>query len=57
MTDSWALFESKLGYYKSTKMRVGGARIPVLPPGDEIKMSAVNRAIRTRERSHALAVV
>lgn len=42
---SWSLFQSKLGYYEQTKMRFGGARIPVMPPGDEIKMSAVNRAI------------
>ena len=42
----WNLFEKKMGYYDKVKMRVGGARIPVLPPGDEIKMSAVNRAIQ-----------
>ena len=41
----WSLFEAKLGYYNKTKMRFGGARIPVMPPGDKIQMSAVNRAI------------
>jgi lambda family phage portal protein len=41
----WNLFESKISYYDKVKMRIGGARIPVMPPGDEIKMSAVNRAI------------
>lgn len=43
---NWSLFERKLGYYDKTKMRVGGVRIPVMPPGDELKMSAVNRAIQ-----------
>ena len=42
---SWGLFENKLDYYGKTKMRFGAARIPVLPPGDKINMSAVNRAI------------
>jgi lambda family phage portal protein len=41
----WGLFENKLGYYDKAAMRFGGARIPVLPPGDKINMSAVNRAI------------
>lgn len=41
----WSLFEQKLGYYNQAKMRFGGARIPVMPPGDKIQMSAVNRAI------------
>lgn len=42
---AWGLFESKLDYYNKTKIRFGGARIPVMPPGDKITMSAVNRAI------------
>jgi lambda family phage portal protein len=41
----WGLFEQKLGYYDKAKMRIGGTRIPVMPLGDEIKMSAVNRGI------------
>lgn len=44
--DIWGIFNKKLDYYDKVKMRVGGARIPVLPPDDEIKMSAVNRAIQ-----------
>lgn len=44
--EQWTLFENKLGYYDKVKMRVGGARIPVMPPGDRIKMEAVNRAIQ-----------
>ena len=43
---NWGLFERKLGYYEDVKMRVGGSRVPVLPPGDTINMSAVNRAIQ-----------
>ena len=42
----WTMFENKLNYYDKVKMRVGGARIPVMPPGDKIVMSAVNRAIQ-----------
>jgi lambda family phage portal protein len=42
---AWAMFENKLDYYNKTKLRFGGARIPVMPPGDKITMSAVNRAI------------
>lgn len=42
---TWGLFENKLGYYDKAKMRFGGAQIPVLPPGDKINMSAVNRAV------------
>lgn len=42
----WGLFEKKLSYYDRVKMRIGGVRIPVMPPGDELKMSAVNRAIQ-----------
>lgn len=42
---AWTLFENKLEYYKGAKIRFGGARIPVMPPGDKINMSAVNRAI------------
>lgn len=44
MTAAWSMFENKLGYYDKTKMRFGGARIPVMPPGDKISMSAVDRA-------------
>lgn len=43
---NWALFDKKLGYYEDVKMRIGGTRVPVLPPGDTINMSAVNRAIQ-----------
>lgn len=42
---AWSLFDAKLGYYDQAKLRFGGARIPVMPPGDKINMSAVNRAI------------
>lgn len=41
----WGMFEKKLGYYNDVKMRIGGSRIPVMPPGDKINMSAVNRAM------------
>jgi len=41
--NEWGLFENKLNYYDKVKMRVGGARIPILPPGDKITMSAVDR--------------
>jgi lambda family phage portal protein len=34
----------KVPYYEKAKIRIGGARIPVMPPGDKIVMSAVNRA-------------
>jgi lambda family phage portal protein len=44
--DQWTMFENKLGYYDKVKMRIGGARIPVMPPGDKIHMEAVNRAIQ-----------
>ena len=42
----WGLFEKKLDYYGKTKMRIGGVRVPVMPPGDKLNMSAVNRAIQ-----------
>jgi lambda family phage portal protein len=42
--DAWSMFENKLSYYDRVKMRVGGARIPVMPPGDKITMEGVNRA-------------
>lgn len=42
---AWSMFENKLDYYQKTKLRFGGARLPVMPPGDKINMSAVNRAI------------
>lgn len=45
-SNTWGMFENKLDYYDKVKMRVGGARIPVMPPGDKITMSAVNRAIQ-----------
>lgn len=38
-------FDAKLGYYEKAKIRIGGTRIPVMPPGDKIVMSAVNRAL------------
>lgn len=44
--DPWTLFNKKTDYYNKVKMKVNGVRIPVLPPGDEINMSAVNRAIQ-----------
>lgn len=45
LTGGWDLFNQKLDYYAKTTMRVGGARIPVMPPGDKVNMTAVNRAI------------
>src|SRR3546814_18064996 len=42
----WGLFQKKLDYYSSVKMRIGGVRVPVMPPGDKLNMSAVNRAIQ-----------
>ena len=41
----WGLFEHKVGFYDKAKIRIGGARIPVLPMGDKINMSAVDRAM------------
>lgn len=41
----WGLFQHKLDYYKDTKMRIGGARIAVMPPGDKIHMDTANRAM------------
>jgi len=38
-------WDSKLGYYEKAKIRIGGVRIPVMPPGDKVMMTAVNRAI------------
>jgi lambda family phage portal protein len=43
--ETWNLFERKLGYYDKAKMKIGPSRLAVMPPGDEIVMSAVNRAI------------
>lgn len=43
--DPMKVFGEKCTYYKGVDLRVGGHRLPVLPPGDEISMSAVNRAI------------
>ncbi len=42
---AWGMFDNKLDYYGKTKMRFGGARIPVMPPGDKITQSAVNRSV------------
>lgn len=39
---SW---DQKLDYYGKAKIRVGGVQLPVMPPGDKVVMSAVNRAI------------
>jgi lambda family phage portal protein len=38
-------FDYKLDYYEKAKIRIGGVRIPTMPPGDKIMMTAVNRAI------------
>ena len=38
-------FDRKLDYYDRAKISIGGTRIPVMPPGDKIMMTAVNRAI------------
>src|SRR3546814_16230974 len=35
-----------LDYYSSVKMRIGGVRVPVMPPGDKLNMPAVNRALQ-----------
>ena len=45
VSNTWGLFENKLAYYDKTKIRFGGAHVPVMPPGDKVNMSAVNRAI------------
>lgn len=44
---TWSMFENKVGYYGKAKFRIGraGQRLAVLPPDDEIMMTAVNRAI------------
>lgn len=44
---TWSMFENKVGYYSKAKFRIGraGQRLAVLPPDDEIMMTAVNRAI------------
>lgn len=42
--DGVSPFERKLDFYKGAKIRIGGARVAVLPPGDELVMEAVNRA-------------
>lgn len=44
---SWSLFSNKVDYYGKAKFRIGaaGQRLPVLPPDDEVMMTAVNRAI------------
>lgn len=38
-------WNTKLDYYDRAKISIGGTRIPVMPPGDKIMMTAVNRAI------------
>lgn len=43
--DGESIWDSKLTYYKGAKISIGGTRVPVMPPGDKIMMSAVNRAI------------
>jgi len=45
VTHSGMSFDSKLNYYDKAKIRIGGTRIPVMPPGDKIVMSAVDRAV------------
>lgn len=42
---TWAMFGNKMDYYDKAKMRIGSARVPVLPPGDKINMEAVSRGI------------
>ena len=37
-------WDQRLDYYGKAKIRIGGTRIPVMPPGDKIVMEAVNRA-------------
>jgi lambda family phage portal protein len=41
----WGYFGAKVDYYGKSKFQIGGTRLPVLPPDDEIMMSAVDRAI------------
>jgi lambda family phage portal protein len=38
------LFDKRFDYYEDNSITADGVRIPVLPPGDKITMSAVNRA-------------
>lgn len=45
ITGGWGLFQQKLGYYDKAKIRIGGARIPVLPMGDAIHMEGANRSM------------
>jgi len=42
---AWTMFDKKLNYYDKAKMRIGGNRLAVVPPGDKIVMEAVNRAM------------
>ncbi len=42
---AWAMFDKKVGYYDKSKMRIGGNRLAVMPPGDTIKMESVNRSM------------
>ncbi|MET0373959.1 MAG: phage portal protein [Rhizorhabdus sp.] len=45
ITSAWGLFQQKLGYYDKAKIRIGNARVPVMPMGDKIHMDAADRAI------------
>jgi lambda family phage portal protein len=40
-----SFFDQKADYYSKAKMRVGGQRIPLMAPDDEIVMAAIARAI------------
>src|SRR3546814_10539363 len=44
----WGLFQKKLDYYSSVKMRIGGVRVPVMPPGDKLNMSARSAELHER---------
>lgn len=41
----WGMFQNKLGYYDKAKIRIGGSRVAVMPPGDRMHMEAVNRSM------------
>jgi lambda family phage portal protein len=43
--DGKSPWDMKLDYYDRAKIRIGGVRIPTMPPGDKVMMTAVNRAI------------
>lgn len=44
-TNGKSVWDNKLDYYNAAKISIGGTRIPVMPPGDKVMMTAVNRAI------------